>query len=227
MKSPKPLNLPNKTPVMNLCNTTLFPQAVLPLYIFEERYKTMLDEVLEDQRIFAIADLESAQDSEEDVLSDKIAGIGFVRACRKNPDGTSHLIIQGLARVKIEKIFWDKPYPQAAIQTATSTRDLDSGSYLEIKPKLIDSIERLIQLNPKLPEDILPFLANLDEPESVLDVAIASLCPSGELKQILLETLNVQKRYQAFYGFLKKEKETILLNKKLLGDLDENDTKNN
>ncbi len=227
MKAPEPLNLPNRTPVMNLCNTTLFPQAVLPLYIFEERYKTMLDEVLEDQRLFAIADLESSENAETETFNSKIAGIGIVRACRKNSDGTAHLILQGLARVKINQIFWDKPYPQADIQTAKSTRGEDGADYLSMKPKLIDSIERLIQLNPKLPEDILPFLANLDEPESVLDIAIASLCPSGEFKQTLLETLNIQKRYQAFHGFLKKEKESILLNKKLLGGMDENDTKNN
>ena len=88
MKAPEPLNLPNNTPVMNLCNTTLFPQAVLPLYIFEERYKTMLDEVLEDQRLFAIADLDSSENAETETFNGKIAGIGIVRAC---PVSYTHL----------------------------------------------------------------------------------------------------------------------------------------
>ena len=41
----------------------------------------------------------------------------------------------------------------------------------------VDSIENLLQLDPNLPEDILPFLANLEDSENVLDVAIC-LCPT-------------------------------------------------
>ena len=81
--------------------------------------------------------------------------------------------------------------------------------------QLIDSIENLLQLDPNLPEDILPFLANLEDSENVLDVAIASLCPTGKLKQNLLETISVNQRYEIFLNFLKKEKEKLILHKKL------------
>ena len=227
---------PKQVPVMNLSNSTLFPKAILPLYIFENRYRLMLEEVLKTHRFFAVTDLESQAseiDSEApfekkpDGGKELIAGIGVVRACRKNPDGTSHLIIQGMARVKLISVSWDHPYPLADIEYLPSENNTSTKEYYAIKPTLIDSIENLLQLDPNLPEDILPFLANLEDSENVLDVAIASLCPTGKLKQNLLETISVNQRYEIFLNFLKKEKEKLILHKKLLGDLDEKDTKNN
>lgn len=227
---------PEQVPVMNLSNSTLFPQAILPLYIFENQYKIMLEDVLKGHRIFAVTDLESqvittggekSSEHKQNKAKELIAGIGIVRACRKNPDGTSHLIIQGMARVRILSLDWNKPYPLANIKYLSSENGKDADSYKAIKPTLIDSIESLLQLDPNLPEDILPFLANLDDSENVLDVAIASLCPTGKLKQNLLETISVNHRFEAFKEFLKSEKEKLILHKKLLGGLDENDTQNN
>ena len=228
---------PDQVPVMNLNNSTLFPKAILPLYIFENRYKLMVEEVLGGHRLFAVTDLESQANTNnssddpykksKDGTSELIAGIGVVRACRKNPDGTSHLIIQGMARVKLLSVSWDRPYPLANIEYLPSENNKSANEYNAIKPTLIDSIENLLQLDPNLPEDILPFLANLDDSENVLDVAIASLCPTGKLKQSLLETISINQRYEIFLKFLKNEKEKLILHKKLLGDLDENDTKNN
>lgn len=227
---------PEQVPVMNLSNSTLFPKAILPLYIFENRYKLMLEEVLKSHRLFAVTDLESQantlstekQSNEKpDEAKKLIAGIGVVRACRKNPDGTSHLIIQGMARVKLLSVCWDRPYPLANIEYLPSENNKNTNEYNAIKPTLIDSIENLLQLDPNLPDDILPFLANLDDSENVLDVAIASLCPTGKLKQNLLETVSIKQRYEIFLKFLKNEKEKLILHKKLLGDLDENDAKNN
>lgn len=226
MDTSNTISLPEVVPVMSLSDTTLFPQAVVPLYIFEERYQSMLADALSTHRMICIADIENDFETVSH-SQNKIAGLGVVRACKKNPDGTSHLILQGLARIHLNKLLFDKPYPQAIITEAKSFKENTQIDDSQMKPTLLDAIEQLIQLNQQLPEEILPFLANIKDSESVLDVAIASICPSGKFKQSLLEMLDLQKRYNTFKDFLKKEKEQILINKKLLGDLDENDPKNN
>ena len=229
MHNSNTIPLPEVVPVMSLSETTLFPQAVVPLYIFEERYRSMLEDALSTHRMICIADIENEYDDFTDAnkKDKKISGIGMVRACKTNPDGTSHLILQGLARIQIHQLILEKAYPQAVITEAKSSNKHSSINTLNIKTNLLDAIECLIQLNQQLPEDILPFLASVSDEESLLDIAIASICPSGKFKQSLLETLDIEKRYHAFSSFLKKEKQQILINKKLLGDLDENDTKNN
>lgn len=206
--------IPETVPVMNLSNATLFPQAILPLYIFESRYREMLETILQSHRLFVLADIQAEAEAVQSCPSQSlIAGIGMVRACRKNTDGTSHLILQGLSRIKLLKLSWDKPYPVATIECVPSLPMKNLEQYNTLKPTLIDSIENLVQLNSNLPEDIITFLANLEDPENVLDVAIASLCPSGSFKQKLLETVSIENRYRYFLNFLEEEKAKIIQQK--------------
>ncbi|HTO02917.1 MAG TPA: LON peptidase substrate-binding domain-containing protein, partial [Opitutus sp.] len=51
------ITLPEELPVMTLPNVTFFPQAVMPLHIFEPRYRQMLRDVLAADRLFAVAGL--------------------------------------------------------------------------------------------------------------------------------------------------------------------------
>jgi Lon protease-like protein len=49
------IQVPDEVPVMTLPNLAFFPQALLPLHIFEPRYRQMLRDVLASNRIFAVA----------------------------------------------------------------------------------------------------------------------------------------------------------------------------
>ena len=49
------MEIPSEVAVMTLPNVTLFPQALLPLYIFESRYRRMLTDALETHRMFIVA----------------------------------------------------------------------------------------------------------------------------------------------------------------------------
>ena len=58
------ITLPEEVPVMTLPATALFPQALMPLHIFEPRYREMLRDVLASNRLFAVAGLDAARASE-------------------------------------------------------------------------------------------------------------------------------------------------------------------
>src|SRR5882757_9451652 len=94
------LKLPAQAPVMVLPGAQLFPQVPLPLFIFEPRYREMLTWSLQQDRMFCIASMKLGI-SEARTTDDfhHIVGLGLVRACVGHDDGTSHLILQGLARM--------------------------------------------------------------------------------------------------------------------------------
>ena len=73
------MELPNEVGIMTLPNAILFPQALLPLYIFEPRYRAMLKESLENQRMFAVALPNTS--SNPSSVPHRIAGVGLIRAC--------------------------------------------------------------------------------------------------------------------------------------------------
>lgn len=79
--------VPDEIAVMTLLEVAFFPQALMPLHIFEPRYRLMLKTVLASHRIFAIAGLHPNSDPSEE-RGQRIATAGIVRACNSNPTGT-------------------------------------------------------------------------------------------------------------------------------------------
>lgn len=98
--------LPDSMPVMVLSDCYLFPGCFLPLFIFEERYRAMLRHALDGNRMFCIGTRTNETDTS--VLPWSTAGL--IRACVRQPDGTSHVMLYGVRRINI--IGWDAPVEQ-------------------------------------------------------------------------------------------------------------------
>jgi Lon protease-like protein len=101
------MQLPDAVPIMTLPSATLFPQALLPLYIFEPRYRRMLTDALNTNRMFSVAMQKPGRTRETPC---PIAGLGLIRVSVGHNDGTSHLILQGLTRVQLKETVQYKPY---------------------------------------------------------------------------------------------------------------------
>src|SRR5579863_9614927 len=101
------MKLPHEVPVMTLPHATLFPQALLPLFIFEPRYRKMLVDSLNTSRMFSVAMQKPGRKRE---TPSPVAGLGLIRVSVGHNDGTSHLVLQGLARVELIDAVQYKPY---------------------------------------------------------------------------------------------------------------------
>lgn len=222
------IEIPAEVAVMTLNETVLFPQAMMPLYIFEPRYRNMLSDVLSEDRIFAVASVDPEQE-EAEVLETpySIAGVGVVRACKQNPDGTSNLILQGLARVKFEEFISEEPYRRARIRQILSESDGPEQSISKMQPMIVSLVQTQMRLGAPIPKEVLQFLSNIREPENVLDLAIYTLCASSKLKQQLLETRGILERFKKFEHYLRAQIEQLKLDLKLKGGLGDEHIGNN
>lgn len=223
------ITLPDEVPVMTLPNTAFFPQALMPLHIFEPRYREMLRDVLASNRFFAVAGLNLREIEEPGKFEPphRIATVGIIRACQGNDDGTSNLLLQGLCRVAIEEIVADQPYRKIRIRALAS----EPGGSDEDNQHLRKELTRLLNLKLRLtrPEkgsgagEMTAFLKTVEDPEAFVDIAAFSLCEDATLKQKLLETLDVHHRLALFGARLRREIEELKLRRKLQGSLpDEN-----
>ena len=218
--------VPNQIAVMTLPEVALFPQALMPLHIFEPRYRLMLRKVLRSHRIFALAGMDPDSDPSEE-RGYRIATAGIVRACNQNPDGTSNLLLQGIARVECHDIVQEEPYRVVAIRALAST----AGATDATNQRLRQRLERLINLKRKLggaiPEGFSQFLRTVDDSETFVDLAAFTLCEHAELKQKLLETLDVHQRLQLYTRALRVEVDELSLHRKLQGELGDDEIANN
>src|SRR5205823_13839692 len=110
------VTLPKKVPVMPLPGALLFPHALLPLHIFEPRYREMLKHALAHHRMFCVALLKPHR-AEWNSTGDffDIASVGRIRACVERRDGTSNLILQVLERVRFSAYQQQAPFLIAMI----------------------------------------------------------------------------------------------------------------
>ena len=96
-----------------LPNAVFFPQTMLPLHIFEPRYRAMTIEALEQGVPIAVVKLKEPRQPADNGLPafHDIGGAGFVLHHQKLPDGRYNILLEGRARVRIlEELETDKPY---------------------------------------------------------------------------------------------------------------------
>ena len=204
---------------MTLPNVAFFPQALLPLEIFEPRYRHMLRDVLATNRIFAVAGLDLMAAATEDGFEPphRIACIGLIRACQKNADGTSNLLLQGLCRVSIESIIGDEPYRRIRIRTLASQPGAAASENARLRSELARLIRLRLKLSPDGPGAMTELLKSIEDPEMFADIAAFNLCKNAMLKQKLLETLDVNRRLAMLLKVLRSELDAAILQLKLLG----------
>jgi Lon protease-like protein len=223
------ITLPDEVPVMTLPNVAFFPQALLPLHIFETRYRQMLKDVLATDRLFAVAGVDPRLSATPDHTEapHRIASVGIVRACQKNDNGTSNLLLQGLARVEVVDIVSDEPYRRIHIRALSSAPGASSDENQRLRSELARLLSLKLRLSASGPDEMTDFLKTVDDPETFVDIAAFSLCENPAIKQKLLETLDVHRRLQLFARQLKAEIDSIKLRRKLQAGLSDDNIPNN
>ena len=112
--------MPTSVGVMILSNAVLFPGAMLPLRIFEPRYRRMLKDALASHRMFCVA-MQRPGNTRETPLP--VAGLGVIRYAVRDEDGTSRLLLQGIARVELGPTKQYKPYRLQVIRPLLCGKD--------------------------------------------------------------------------------------------------------
>jgi len=176
---------------MTLPKAILFPQALLPLYIFEPRYREMLKQSLESQRMFAVA--LPHESSSPALVPHRVAGVGLIRACVDKPDGSSNLILQGVSRVRFVDFVQETPYYVGKIEIL-STEESHALEVEALSVKVLEMIGTMNDAGDIQAEGILKFLGEVKDYDALADIVTYSFVEDVTAKQDILETLNLRER---------------------------------
>jgi Lon protease-like protein len=185
-------------PLFPLPNVVLFPHALLPLHIFEERYKAMARDVLAGPRFLAISLIApELGGTEEKPAVRPIAGVGEVVMAHELADGRFNLVLRGRARIHIDaELASDRPYRLVA---ASALPDLEPGDGRELSDadqSLRALIGHLADAIPDGGELLRQVVVAQETPSELVDVLAAALIVDPVLRQRLLETRDVGKRIE-------------------------------
>lgn len=197
---------------MTLPNATLFPQALLPLYIFEPRYRQMLADALHSDRMFSVA-MRRPGSSRETPLP--VAGVGLIRVSVRHKDGTSHLILQGLARVELEETVRYKPYRIQRIRPLP-TPPCDSVAADALLAKVRELVRERVALGLPFsfpgeqpptppPKEVVGYLDSISNPEHAADLVSCAVLAGASERQAILEAVDVETRLRRLIQFLLRD----------------------
>lgn len=214
------MKLPAQLPVMPLPNAVLFPRVLLPLYIFEERYRQMLQACLAGERMFVVALLRKGWEEEgRNPTPYGVACVGAIRTSVTRPDGTSNLILEGMARVSIREYVQMQPYRVARIDELGSVAGHGSAAGSELVEMVSSLVEARARLGVQLPDGVLAGLREIEDADHLSDLVSHMMLESFHEKQLMLETLDVKARQRALVKFLQRQARQVDLWKKLQGKL--------
>ncbi len=185
-------------PLFPLPNVVLFPRAVLPLHIFEERYKCMTADAMAGRKLIAMALLKPGWEKNYYCKPpiESVVCVGRIISCERLSDGKYNFLLQGQSRATIvTEHDSHTPYRLSDLQPLPEppVMEIDlSNERLRLTSIFSDDIFAAASLGRQ-------FLQMLSSPLSTTDIAdlIAfNLFDSPCLKQKLLAEADVHKRIQ-------------------------------
>ena len=174
-------------PLFPLPSVVLFPRAVLPLHIFEERYKFMTADALRGDRQLAMALLKPGweRDYYQKPAIEPVVCIGTILTHEKLPDGKYNFLLQGHTRARVVREVGGKPYRLATLEPIEETEVME----IDLEGERL----RLAGMFERSPLATLPTAAQFREiiagplPTSdVVDLVAFNLIEDLPLKQSLL-----------------------------------------
>lgn len=203
MRDDVPLEALDRLAIFPLPNCVLLPGGLLPLHVFEPRYREMTRDCLSGSRVMAVARLRSAADGvviqsvpgvqsgdERPAVYDH-CGLGRIIASEELPDGRFHILLRGVARVHIaEELVAERAYRQVRavlLDDQDSLRpDAVRAGYLQ----LVSLCDRLALCLDKGGDQLRELVRGQPSAAETADVITAALVTDPDARQTLLETLD-------------------------------------
>jgi ATP-dependent Lon protease len=213
--------VPDVLPILPLRGTVLLPHAVLPLGAGRASSVRLIEEAIQSGRLVgAVMQRDPQQDTPDFDGLHSIGTVTVIHKAMKQADGSLRLIVQGLGRFRLLEVVEREPFLRARVETIDEpvpAADLE----LEALTRSVRALfEKVVSLSPAVPDELITVVGAADAPGALADLIAATLTTlDNELKQELLETIDVRARLQKLAGALAKEAEVLELGSKIQSEV--------
>jgi len=184
-----------------LLGTTLFPGAVLPLHVFEERYKQMINECLSEKSPFGVVLIRQGTEVGDSADAFEVGTTAYITQVQRLDDGRMNLLTSGRERFRILEMLRSAPYASAQVEILESVNDVVGDALGEdVRSLFIDYSRLYLAVSGQWARTV----STPPNPETLSDFVAAQLAVGQRQKQRLLETLSVKSRLQAEASLLEE-----------------------
>ena len=208
----------NNIPVLTLRDVVVYPHMVIPLFVGREKSIRSLDEAMENNKQILLVAQKSAEVDEpgpDDVF--EIGTLATILQLLKLPDGTLKVLVEGVERVKIDAMHLEGEFFTADINVLPVDTDFDKRKTELLGRALVNLFDKYVNLNKKVPPEILSSLSGIDEPDRLSDAIAAHLGLKVTDKQKILEITSVKDRLEHLVSLVEGEIDLLQVEKRIRG----------
>ena len=185
-----------RLPVVPLPRTVWFPGTLLPLHLFEPRYRALAEDCMrKGPQTLAVALLEPGYEANYDGRPSfrRTACAGRVVAHARNPDGTHDVVLAGLARVDLDEIPLEHPY---RVARASVLQDRDETVPTTEVLALLSCAGRVAEVVRRQHPEFQLGVSTRDPASRVADTIADRFVADTTRRQAILEELDVRRRVE-------------------------------
>lgn len=201
------VSIPEVVPAMALKDAVLFPFVMVPLSVGRERSVAAVDQAMAENRLILL--LGQKDPSEEEPRGEGLYRIGTVAAIVrmiKLPDERIRILVQGLARARVEYFIQEEPFLRARIvrveEPTTDHQDLQTEAFIRT---IRSTLEKVAELGKSIPPEVMLIASTLDDGARLADLVASNLNLKVADAQRVLESNTLPERLKIVAELLEHE----------------------
>jgi len=209
------LSLPETLPILPLRGVVMYPYTAIPLTVGQPRSIRLIDDVASKERLIGLVaarDPENEQPGPDEIYS--VGTVAMVHRLFRAPDGTIRLLVQGLARIKVEEYTATEPYLVARVSHHPEQIE-DNIEVEALTRNVIDQFTHLAELVPSIPAELISSTLNMDDPLQIVYAIATYIRINLEESQQLLEIDDITTKLRRLMTILNKELEVLELGRQI------------
>lgn len=204
-------------PVLPLRGMMVFPYMMVHLDAGREQSISALEKAMlvEDKHVFLVAQRDS--DLEDPQMSDlySVGTVAEIKHLMKLPDGAIRVLVEGLYRGQIvSAIEQEDDYLIANVREYHDK--IDKSIEMEALVRVVvHEFEQWVKSSKKIPADAMVSVSIIDDAGRLADMIAGHINLKLDDRQAILESIDVKERLERLYGFLKREKDILDIERKI------------
>ena len=207
----------NLIPLLPLRDIVVFPHMVAPLFVGRKLSINALNHVMSgDKKILLVTQKNSNLDNPTPNDLYNYGTLAKVLQLLKLPDGTIKVLVEGIEKSKINKIFSDNEYLLAEYSVIKNDTNINS-KVKALTKIIIEQLESYQKINKKMPSEMISNIKSLTDPYKIADLVTSNLNIDLSQRQELLEMHSIEQKLNKIYKYLISEIDTMQVEKKIKG----------
>jgi ATP-dependent Lon protease len=217
MRQDERIEIPDILPVLPLPDAVTFPYTIVPLLVSTEKGINAVDQALSKNRmVLLVTQKDQAGESPTSRDMYDVGTVGAVIRMLKLPEQKVRVLVQGIARARVQDWEDQLPYIQAHIQVLEEiTREITGVQLEALMRNVIAALEKAAALGKNISPEVMIIAANLDDPGRLADLVASNLSLRLEAAQEILSILDPSKRLQRINELLAREVELLTVQQQI------------